>query len=118
MLSLRWRRVGRWCFDEEKMMSNKKNKKSQKVNVSRKVKEDLKNDSSNIGNTKIELPQLPQPFLIRQEEQNKPWYKKNISIFISLVSLVITAFMSYQTIDNNLKNQENNRQTQENNKKT
>lgn len=81
------------------------------------MKEDLKNDSSNIGNTKIELPQLPQPFLIRQEEQNKPWYKKNISIFISLVSLVITAFMSYQTIDNNLKNQENNRQTQENNKK-
>lgn len=92
------------------------NKKSQKVKISKKVKEDLKNDSSNVENTKIELPQLPQPFLIRQEEQNKPWYK-NISIFISLVSLVITAFMSYQTIDNNLKNQENNRQTQENNKK-
>ena len=73
MSSLRWKRVGRWCFEEEKMMSNKK---SQKVNVSRKVKEDLKNDSSNVGNTKIELPQLPQPFLIRQEEQNKPWYKK------------------------------------------
>ena len=47
---------------------------------------------------------------------NKPWYK-NTSIIISLVSLVITALMSYQTIDNNLKNQENNRQTQENNKK-
>lgn len=93
------------------------NKKSQKVNVSIKVKEDIKNDSNNVGNTKIELSQLPQPFLIRQEEQNKPWYKKDISIFISLVSLVITAYMSYQTIDNNLKNQDNNRQTQENNKK-
>lgn len=46
-------------------------KKSQKVNVPRKVKEDLKNDSSNVENTKIELPQLPQPFLIKQEEQNK-----------------------------------------------
>ena len=57
-------------------------KKSQKVNVPRKVKEDLKNDSSNVENTKIELPQLPQPFLIKQEEQNKPWYKKNISIII------------------------------------
>lgn len=83
-------------------------KKSQKVNVPRKVKEDLKNDSSNVENTKIELPQLPQPFLIKQEEQNKPWYKKNISIIISLVSLIITAFMSYQTIENNLKNQERN----------
>ena len=51
-------------------------KKSQKLNVPRKVKEDLKNDSSNVENTKIELPQLPQPFLIKQEEQNKPWYKK------------------------------------------
>ena len=92
------------------------NKKSQKVKIPRKVKENLKNDISNVENTKIELPQLPQPFLIRQEEQNKPWYK-NTSIIISLVSLVITALMSYQTIDNNLKNQENNRQTQENNKK-
>lgn len=72
------------------------------------MKEDLKNDSSNVENTKIELPQLPQPFLIKQEEQNKPWYKKNISIIISLVSLIITAFMSYQTIENNLKNQERN----------
>lgn len=93
------------------------NKKSQKVNVPIKVKGDLKNDGNNVRNTKNELPQLPQPFLIRQEEQNKPWYKKNISIFISLVSLVITAYMSFQTIDNNIKNQENNRQTQENNKK-
>ena len=84
------------------------NKKSQKVKISRKVKEDLKNDSYNVGNAKIELPQLPQPFLIRQEEQNKPWYK-NTSIIISLVSLVITAFMSYQTIDDNLKNQERNK---------
>ena len=80
------------------------------------MKENLKNDISNVENTKIELPQLPQPFLIKQKEQNKPWYK-NTSIIISLVSLVITALMSYQTIDNNLKNQENNRQTQENNKK-
>jgi len=79
------------------------NKKSQKVNVPIKVKEDLKNDGNNVRNTKNELPQLPQPFLIRQEEQNKPWYKKNISIFISLVSLVITAYMSFQTIDNNIK---------------
>ena len=84
------------------------NKKSQKVKISRKVKEDLKNDSCNVENAKIELPQLPQPFLIRQEEQNKPWYK-NTSIIISLVSLVITALMSYQTIDNNLKNQERNK---------
>ena len=30
-------------------------KKSQKVNVPRKVKEDLKNDSSNVENTKIEF---------------------------------------------------------------
>lgn len=96
------------------MMSNKKNEKSQKSDVSR--KEGLKNDSINPGSTKIELPQLPQPFLVRQEKQSKPWYK-NASIIFSITSLVITTFMSYQTIDNNLKNQENNRQTQENNKK-
>ena len=96
------------------MMSNKKNEKSQKADVSR--KEGLKNDSINLGSTKIELPQLPQPFLVRQEKQSKPWYK-NASIIFSVASLVITTFMSYQTIDNNLKNQENNRQTQENNKK-
>lgn len=96
------------------MMSNKKNGKSQKADVSR--KEGLKNDSINPGSTKIELPQLPQPFLVRQEKQSKPWYK-NASIIFSVASLVITTFMSYQTIDNNFKNQENNRQTQENNKR-
>ena len=47
------------------------------------MKEDLKNDSSNVGNTKIELPQLPQPFPIKQEEQNKPWYKKKINYYFT-----------------------------------
>lgn len=100
---------------EDKLISNMNNKKSQKDDISRKEKEDLKNDSINLESTKIELFKLPQPFLIKQEKQNKPWYK-NASIIFSITSLAITAFMSYQTIDNNLKNQENNRQTQENNK--
>lgn len=100
---------------EDKLISNMNNEKSQKDDISRKEKEDLKNDSINLESTKIELFKLPQPFLIKQEKQNKPWYK-NASIIFSITSLAITAFMSYQTIDNNLKNQENNRQTQENNK--
>ena len=46
-------------------------KKSQKVNVPRKVKEDLKTIAVMSKIQKLNYPQLPQPFLIKQEEQNK-----------------------------------------------
>ena len=81
----------------------------------KKETDNLKKNNYYLENTKIEISHLPQPFLVRQEEQSKPWYK-NTSIIISLVSLMLTGFMGYQTIDNNKKNQENNLQTLERNK--